>query len=376
MTRKALIASLGLALSTALAACSQLGADRTAADPPAGRPPVAVEMARAEMSDITDAVDVVGSLAPKFQAEVKSEYSGIVTRVHVTEWVRVGKGAPLARLDSREVTTALEAARAALLQAQVNETRAVRELERARNLKEYGLVTQQGLDDAASAREAAAAATAAARAQVEAVQTRLEKTTIRAPFDGVVAFRGVNVGDRVENMGGNQPMFRIVDPRVLELTVTLPSGRLSAVRVGQPLEFAVDVMPGRTFAGKVHFINPTVDAVSRSGRVVADVPNPTGELRGGLFVKGRIVTGRRSGVLLVPRAALAAWNVEGGSGAVFVVQGDVARRRSVRTGVVAGDEVEILDGLAANEEVVTRGGFNLQDGDRVRRSAPQAGGEA
>ena len=69
-------------------------------------------------------------------------------------------------------------------------------------------------------------------------------------MDGVVALRGVSVGDRVENMGGNSPMFRIVDNRVLDLTVSVPSSRLASVRVGQTLEFTTETLPGRTFTGQ------------------------------------------------------------------------------------------------------------------------------
>jgi multidrug efflux pump subunit AcrA (membrane-fusion protein) len=99
--------------------------------------------------------------------------------------------------------------------------------------------------------------------------------------------------------------------------------------------------------------------------VVALVPNPTEELRGGLFVTGCIVAGTRSGVLLAPRAALTSWDVEQGRAEVFVVVGDRAQRRSVEIGSAAGDVVEVRSGLEAGERVVTRGGYNLKDGDRL-----------
>jgi RND family efflux transporter MFP subunit len=326
---------------------------------------VAVELATVAASDLTDAIEVVGSLAPKFEADVKSEYSGIVAGVYVTEWVRVRKGAPLARLDDTEVATALEAVKAAVLQATVNETRAVRELERAASLQEYGLATRQQLDDARTAREAAAAATAAARAQLKAVETRLAKTLIRSPLDGVVSFRGVNVGDRVENMGSSTPMFTIVDPRLLQATVSVPSTHLAALALGQAFEFTVDGLPGRRFAGRVDVINPTVDPVTRAARVIADVPNPDGVLKGGLFVRGRIVTGTRAGVLRVPRAALVNWDVGRGTADVFVAVGDAASRRQVTTGAAAGDVVEIGEGLAPGDRIVTRGAFSVRDGDTL-----------
>jgi RND family efflux transporter MFP subunit len=173
------------------------------------------------------------------------------------------------------------------------------------------------------------------------------------------------VGDRVENMGGNAAMFRIVDNRLLDLTVSVPASRASAVRVGQPLEFTTDTVPGRAFTGKVMFINPALDPASRSVKVIAEVANTDGALRGGAFVKGRLVIANRPGVLQVPREALQNWNLEQQSADVFVVQGDKADKRTVKTGTSSAGVVEILSGLEAGEQVVTRGAFALRPGDRV-----------
>jgi RND family efflux transporter MFP subunit len=184
-------------------------------------------------------------------------------------------------------------------------------------------------------------------------------------MDGVVALRGVNVGDRVENMGSGDPLFRIVDNRLMDLTVSVPSSRLALVRVGQPLEFSTDALPGRTFTGRVMFINPAIDVASRSAKVVAEVPNGSGLLRGGSFVKGRIIVANRPGVLQVPREALVNWNVEQQTAEVFVVRGDQAEKRAVTIGTGGGASVEVVSGLRAGEQVVTRGGFAIGQGDRV-----------
>jgi RND family efflux transporter MFP subunit len=330
-----------------------------------GRPPVAVAVHSVAAADLTESVDVTGSLAPKFAADVKSEVSGTVKAVYVTQWVPVRKGEALARLDTSETEAGLEGLRALEAQARVQETRAQREYERAIQLKQYGLITTQGLDDAKSALEAAQAASAAARAQVRTGEARLAKSAINAPMDGILAERFVSVGDRVENMGGNQPMFRIVDNRLLDLTVTIPSSELPGVRVGQPLEFTTDAVPGRTFSGKVMFINPMVDAASRSAKVTAEVPNADGALRGGLFVKGRIILSRRPGVIQVPREAMLNWNVSQNTATVFVVRNGQADERKVQTGAANGTSVEIVSGLNAGDTVATRGAFALKNGDRV-----------
>lgn len=334
------------------------------------RPAVAVEVAVATTGDLTNSIEVVGTLEPKFAIEVKSEVTATVAEVLVTEWTKVHKGQPLARLDRRDAESTLATAKANLAQAMAGEQRARRELDRVEKLKAYGLATAQNVDDARTAREAATAASEAARAQVQGAETHLSKTTIAAAMDGVVAYRGVSAGDRVENMGGG-PMFKIVDNRVLDLGVTVPSSRSGELRVGQTVVFSVDAVPGRTFEGLVKFINPSVDPASRTVSVTAEVLNDKDELRGGQFVKGQIVIGKRTGVLSVPRAALVTQDVATGRGELYVTSGSSVERRSVKLGAGIGDAVEVLSGLTPGEKVVTRGGFNVRPGDPIEVVTPE-----
>lgn len=366
------------ALWVGIYGCSATGEDKKPNEKVGQRPPVAVEVTKVTAANITDGIEVIGTLSSKFGADVKSEYTGIVAEVYVTEWVQVEKGTPLARLDTREgelvlkkAQTAVEIAKANLMQVEVAANRANREYERALKLKEVGLITQQNLDDARTEREAAAVRISAAKAQIQAAeedvehaQTRLSKAIIRSPRKGVISWRNVNVGDYVGEMGA-KPMFRIVDNRVLELTVTVPSGEMGAVRMGQALTFSTDAIPGKTFTGKVMFINPTVNESDRSVRVVAEVENTPEQLKGGLFVKGQILTGKRTGVIKIPRIALLTWDVAATKAEIFVVNENVAHRRTVRTGNISGDQVEIISGLASGQQVITRGGFNVKDGDKV-----------
>jgi len=358
--------------------CSTQAEDKKQTAKVSERPPVAVEVTKVSASEVTGAIEVTGSLSYKFGADVKSEYTGIVTDVYVNEWVRVKKGDSLAKLDTREAEVvlqkakaAVEVARASILQAEVSQNRANREFERAQKLKETGLITQQAFDDARTETEAAKARIEATKAQLKVAeedvfyaQTRLSKSMIRSPIDGMVSLRNVNVGDFVGEMGA-KPMFRIVDTRILELTVTVPSGEMGSVRIGQPLQFSIAAFPGRNFVGRVMFINPVVNEADRSIKVVAEVENREDQLKGGLFVQGRIVTGKRTGILKIPRAALLSWDVASKKGEVFAVNQDVARRRPIQTGTILGDHVEIISGLAAGDLVVTRGGFNVKEGDKV-----------
>jgi membrane fusion protein (multidrug efflux system) len=361
------------------AACSGGGDTAKQATPEAARPPVAVETSVAVVGALTEGIDVTGSLAPKFEVDVKSEVAGLVSEVYVTEWVRVKKGEPLARIDIREqeafvkrTEAALGSAKSLELQSKVADNRARRELERMRKLKENGLATQQALDDAVSEAEAAASRVEAAHAQVRAaeedlnqVRTRLAKGRIAAPIEGIVSERRANVGDLVGEAGANQPLFHIVDNRVLNLTVSVPSTSMAGLRRGQPLEFMTDALPGRTFKGTVMFINPAVNESDRSVRVIAEVNNTAGELKGGLFVQGRIITGRRDGIILVPREALLGWDIAGRKAKLFIVEADRAKSQEVRTGVAKEGSVEITSGLKAAETYIVRGAFNVKEGDKL-----------
>lgn len=357
--------------------CSSKAKDSS--DGKTGKPAVAVEVVRVASADMTEGIDVVGSLSPKFQGDVKAEFPGIITQVYVTEWVKVKKGTPLAQLDTRELDLILarteataEASKAGVIQAQVALNRAERELTRFVKLKEVGLVTQQNLDDAATEKEAAVARVSAAKAQLRAsenelrqMQTRLSKAILRSPMNGAVSQRNVNVGDVVE-AGGSKALFHVVDGRILDLTFTVPSNQMGSLRIGQPLTFSTDAIPGKTFTGKVTFINPSVNEADRSVRIIAEVINDSGELKAGLFAKGRIITGKRTGVLQVPRTGLVSWDVVKKQADVFVVRGEKVNRLAVQTGSSSTDLVEVSSGLAQGDLVVNRGGFNLRDGDRVK----------
>jgi len=343
------------------------------------KPPVAVELAAAGATELTEGIEVTGNLEPKFSADIKSQIPGLVKEVYVTQWVRVRKGQPLARIDvaeteaiTKRAEAAVVAARAQQAQAQVALTRSEREEARFLKLKEVGLATQQAVDDGRTETAAARARVDSAQAQIRVAEEELQQSRARqakglvaAPMDGVIALRDINVGDLASDAAAGKPIFRVVDNRILNLTVTVPSVDSARVKTGQPLEFTVDALPGKVFSGKVMFINPELNAADRSLKIVAEVQNRAELLKGGLFVKGRIVTGKRSNVVQVPRAVLSHYDTARKTAILFVAEGQIARQRSVITGAANGDLVEIKEGLKQGEQYVSRGGFTLRDGDSL-----------
>jgi len=376
--------TVGILLALLLACVSACGkGDSNKSSNEVSKPPIAVETRSVEPSRVSEGIQVTGSLDPKFSVDVKTQIPGLVRQVMVSEWVYVRRGQPLVRIDVteteaqvRRAEAGVASAKASLAQARVAVNRAERELSRMLQLKESGLATRQSLDDARSEAEAAKAGVAVAAAHINVSAEELRQATARqakgvviAPIDGVVALRDVNVGDLASDAAAAKPIFRIVDNRLLNLTVTVSSVDSGRVKVGQSLEFTVDAQPGRTFTGKVMFVNPELSAADRSLKIIAEVRNVPENLKGGMFAKGRIIIGTRSEVLLVPRSAVDSFDIQAKKGRLFVVENGVARSREIQSGIVDGDSVEIKAGLTQGEQYVVRGGFNLKDGDNVAVTA-------
>ena len=372
--------SVGILLAlllTGVSACGKGDSNKSAKE--VSKPPVAVEIRSVAPSRVSEGIEVTGSLEPKFSVDVKTQIPGLVRQVMVSEWVHVRRGQPLVSIDVaeteaqyRRAEAGIASAKANMAQARVAVNRAERELSRMLKLKESGLATRQNLDDARSEAEAAKAGVAVASAHINVSEeerrqaaARRAKGVVVAPIDGVVALRDVNVGDLASDAAAAKPIFRIVDNRLLNLTVTVSSVDSGRVKVGQSLEFTVDAQPGRTFIGKVMFINPELSAADRSLKIIAEVHNVPEHLKGGMFAKGRIIVGTRAEVLLVPRSAVGSFDIQAKKGRLFIVENGVARSREIQSGVVDGDSVEITAGLTPGEQYVVRGGFNLKDGDKV-----------
>lgn len=349
----------------------------------AKKPPTAVETKTAATAEMLDSIEVTGTLEPKNAVDIKSQIPGLVKQVYVTEWVRVRKGQPLARIDVAEAEAqvkraeaALESARAGEVQAQVAANRADREMARMRKLKDAGLATQQGMDDTGTEQQAARARVSAARAQtavaredLRQARVRASKGIITAPISGVIALKEINVGDLTGDVAASKPLFRIVDNSLFNLTVTVPSTDSSRIKTSQPLQFSVDSLPGRTFTGRVMYINPELSASDRSLKVIAEVSNNDGLLKGGLFAKGRIIAGQRGNVLQIPRNAVATIDPATKGAVLFVVENGIARRREIKVAAITGESLEVAAGLKIGEQYVVRGGFNLKDGDQVTATA-------
>jgi len=160
----------------------------------------------------------------------------------------------------------------------------------------------------------------------------------------------------------NTPIFRIVDNSRLEATLNVPERELATLRPGQPVTLVADALPGKSFPGTVDRISPVVDAGSGTFRVVSGFGEDAAGLQPGMFGRIRIDYDQRADALVVPRLAL----LDDGDPAVFRVRDGKVARVPVKLGYAEGPWVEIRDGLAVGDRVVTAGKVALRDGTAVQ----------
>lgn len=321
----------------------------------AGGPPtgfaVPVEAAAVVVDRAERRVNAVGTLRSNESVLVRPEVPGRIVTLGFEEGQKVRRGQTLVQLD-----TSVERAELAQAQAQLGLART--NAERADELVRRGAGTQRALDEAR-------AALRTNEATVQLAQARIEKMTITAPFDGVAGLRRVSVGAFVQ-AGAEIVNIEQIDP--LKVDFRVPEVFLAAVRTGQRITVTVDALAGEGFVGEVMAIDPLVDAGGRSIVIRARLANPDDKLRPGVFARVGLTLAEREQALFVPEQALVP---QGEQHFVFkVVEGadgkQSVRRTQVRLGLRQPARVEVMEGLAAGDRVVTGGLLKIQDGAPVQ----------
>lgn len=320
-----------------------------------------VSIAQAKYEDVEERIEVVGTLKPKFEVSIQAEFPAIVEEVYVTEWIKVKKGTPLAKLDTKELLVQLETQKALVEESEASFQRAKREYERAQKLFSSGLATKQNLEDSLSFLNSQEAILKANKAQQSLIETKIDKATIKSPIDGFVSQRMVSRGDFV----GKDPIFKIVDLKVLDLTINIPSNYLYDIKLGQKIKFKTDSLPDELFEGNISFINPALDPISMTAKVIAEVENPNNKLKAGLFVKGYIQKKEAYKAILVPRIALLNWDLEKKEGSIFVYNDGKAHLKKIKILSALGDKFIVEEGLKEGDKFITDGAFLLKDGESI-----------
>lgn len=309
----------------------------------AGAPPfIPVNMMKVSTTPVSNTVNAVGALIAEDSVVLRPEIDGRIDKLLFKEGQPVKKGAVLVRLDSAEQRARVAAAEADLKLAESR-------YRRSDELAAQNFISRQALDEARANLDIL-------RARLRQEQVALDKTVIRAPFDAVVGLRQVSPGAYVDK---GDDLVRLDALASLKLEVPVPEVQLPLVRIGQPVTLTVDALPGQSFSGKVHAIDPVVDPVSRNVRVRARIANPKGQLRPGMFARASADLGGRTHAILLPEQVV----VPRADGSyVYLAVDGKAELRKVTLGRREPGRVEIVSGVEAGDTVILDGQIKLRPG--------------
>jgi len=313
-------------------------------------------------SALASGPSITGSVEAERRADLRAEVSAVVLSVLKENGDPVRRGDLLVRLDPNAIRDSLTAAEASARAASQAFEQAERQYQRMVKLRETGMVAMQQLEDAETQRNNAQSERAAARTREVTARQQLERTEVRAPFDGIVSDRKVSAGDTA-SVG--KELMQIIDPTSLRFEGRVSADSIGEVAAGQRVSFRIQGFADTDVAGTVTRVNPTANAATRQVEVLVRFDDPKQQPGvTGLYAEGRVET-RSAKTLTVPAASVVregdsvfAWRVRNGT--VQKVKLDLGVR-DARTG-----QYVVNGGLAAGDSVLRHPGSSLKDGQPAR----------
>ena len=317
-------------------------------------PPEAVTTALAREEAWPATLSAIGTVTAVQGVTISADLPGLVESITFDSGRMVQDGEVLVRQDTRQERAQLAAAEAQLALATAN-------LERARGLRDEGVISQAEYDRVA-------AEDAQADARVGETQAAIARKTIRAPFAGVLGIRQVNLG---QYLTGGTPIVTLQALQPVYVNFALPQQEVARLRVGGEVQVTAEGIAGGAFTGRITAVESVVDEATRNVQVQATVLNGDRRLRPGMFVQAQVRVGAPARVVALPASAVS-YAPYGDS--VFVVEqlegpkGETyrgVRQQIVKLGGTRGDLVAVVSGVKPGEEVVTSGVFKLRGGAAV-----------
>jgi membrane fusion protein (multidrug efflux system) len=317
-------------------------------------PPEAVTTVVAEQEQWPSTLSAIGTVAAVQGVTVSADLPGTVERIAFDSGQSVRAGDVLALQDTRQERAQLAAAEAQRDLARVN-------FERVQGLLKERIISQAEFDRAA-------AEDRQADARVGEIRAAIDRKTIRAPFAGILGLRQVNLG---QYLSGGDAIVGLQSLNPIYVNFGVPQQSAGLMRAGRSVRITADSLPGAAFTGRVTATDSVVDEATRNVQVQATLANPDGKLRPGMFVQAEVSVGAAGTIVAVPASAIS-YAPYGDS--VFVVT-DLAsdsgqtyrgvRQQFVKLGPARGDQIAVVSGLTAGDEVVTSGVFKLRNGAAV-----------
>lgn len=303
-----------------------------------------IRVAEAQLAEFKDIVEALATTRANEQILVTTQYADVVKSISFEDGQSVQKDDVLVQLDRQE-----EQAKVRELEANLEE--AVVQFDRLKDLLKNRATSKSQVDQQE-------ATTKAIRAQLTNARIRLNDTTIKAPFAGILGFRQVSVGAYL--VPGNV-ITSLDDISQMKLDFSVPERFLPTIAVGQTINATSDAYGEKLFTGKITSLSPRIDPITRTLAVRAEIANQQALLRPGMLLKLKIVRQVES-VLQIPESALIPIEERH---YVFLVSKGSVKRQEIKIGRRQPGFVEIISGLSASQKVVTEGTLKIRDGSQV-----------
>jgi RND family efflux transporter MFP subunit len=362
---RTLLAICALAVLAALGGCGRGATSANAASAPAQPLLIAPEdVLVVKAGHVASGPLITGSIQPDRKADLRAEVQAVVVAVLKENGDAVKKGDLLVRLDDTAIRDSLVSAQDAERVAKQAYDQAERQLQRQKTLRESGMASAQALEDAEIHRNSTQGDLSAAKARVVQARQQLQRTEVRAPFDGIVAERKASAGDTAQI---GKELLKVIDPRSLRFEGLISSDAIQSVVTGQRVSFRVNGWGNKDFAGRIRRVSPTANPMTRQVEVLVSIEGEAPARLAGLYAEGR-VEAASSMALVLPASALVregdrawAWRLNGKSlQKVALALGERDPRR--------GDYV-IRGGLAEGDRLLRHPIGTLKDGEAIRETA-------
>jgi membrane fusion protein (multidrug efflux system) len=299
-------------------------------------------------------INAIGSIVAVQGVTIAPELAGLVQEIAFESGAVVSKGDLLVRLD-----TSLERAQLSAIEAQVQ--LAVVNLQRVRTLSDQNMVSKADLDTAEATLKQY-------QGNAEAIRATIDKKTIRAPFNGRLGIRQVNLGQYLDT---GKPIVSLQALTPIYVEFSLPQQELARLQTGMAVHLSTDAYPGREFEGKLTAINPDLDPTTRSVGLQATIENADKLLRPGMFARVEVLLKEQKSVVVIPATAVVTAPY---GDSVYLIEPSkdeqgkehlIARQQFIRTGPGRGDFISVETGLKPGQKVVSAGGLKLRNGATV-----------
>lgn len=318
-------------------------------------PPEAVTTVVAKQEPWPATLSVIGTTAAVQGVTVSADLPGIVDRITFESGRFVRQGEVLVHLDTRQEQAQLTAAEAQRDLADLN-------FDRMQGLVKDGAISRAEYDLAAAEQKQS-------EARVGEIRATIERKTIRAPFAGILGIRQVNLG---QYLSAGDAVVPLQSLHPIYVNFGVPQQEAGQMRAGRSVRITADDVSGVEFMGRITAIDSVVNQATRNVQVQATVPNPDGRLRPGMFVQTAVILGASRPVVALPASAIGyapfgdsvfiVTELKGADGRTY--RG--VRQQFVKLGGARGDQIAIVSGVNAGDEVVTSGVFKLRNGAAIQ----------